>query len=146
MRKYGQEAFFHITQVEPNHQSDEHKQVGANDFQRLVWIFGVCWLSPPWYNTDCSQLMSQFDRYQLQRVYLPVEHHPVRNLQHETLQTTFDMFNHSQYLLRTLHKSFFAFQLRFYLLEIICRKCCLFPSIFNVKMATKKFTYFDVFF
>ena len=36
-----------------------------------------------------SQLMSQFDRYQLQLVYLTMEHSPARNLQHETSQTTF---------------------------------------------------------
>ena len=34
--------------------------------------------------------MSQFDRYQLHLVYLTMEHRPARNLQHETLQTTFD--------------------------------------------------------
>ena len=57
--------------------------------------------------------MSRFDRYLLQLVYLTVEHHPARNLQHETLETTFDTFNQSQHLLRKLHKSFFAFWLRF---------------------------------
>ena len=31
----------------------------------LMWIFWVCWLSPLWYNVDCSQLMSWFDCYQL---------------------------------------------------------------------------------
>ena len=39
----------------------------------------------------------------------------MRNLQHETLQTTFDTFDQSQHLLHTLHKSFFAFQLHYYL-------------------------------
>ena len=46
-------------------------------------------------------------------VYLTVEHHPLRNLQHEILQTTFDTFDQSQHLLHTLHKSFFAFRLLF---------------------------------
>ena len=32
----------------------------------------------------------------------------------ETSQTTFDMFNQAQYLLHTLHKQFFVFQLHFY--------------------------------
>ena len=39
MWKYGQEGFFRLTYVEPKHQSDEHNQAGANDFQRLIWIF-----------------------------------------------------------------------------------------------------------
>ena len=46
-------------------------------------------LSPAWYNADCSQLMSQFDCYQLQLVYLTTEHWPVRNLQCKTSQTAF---------------------------------------------------------
>ena len=53
-----------------------------------------------WFNIDCPQLMSRFDRYQLQLVYLAVEHHP-RSLQHKTLQTTFDTFNQTWHLLRT---------------------------------------------
>ena len=61
----------------------------------LIWIFWVCWLSPAWYNVDCSQLMSQFDCQQL--LYLTVKHHPVRNLQHQTSQTTFDTFDQSPY-------------------------------------------------
>ena len=99
--------------MEPKHQSDSHNQAGANDFQCLIWIFWVCRLSTSWYNIDCSQLMSRFDCYQLQLVYLTMEHHAVRNLQHETSQTTFDMFN--QYLLHTLCKSFSVFRLCFYL-------------------------------
>ena len=35
----GQEGFFHLTYVEPKHQSDEHNHARANDFQRLLWIF-----------------------------------------------------------------------------------------------------------
>ena len=67
-------------------------------------------------NVDCSQLMSLFDCYQLQLVYLTVEHCPLRNFQHEISQATFDMFDQLQHLLHTLHKSlslslfFFAFQ------------------------------------
>ena len=53
--------------------------------------------------------MSQFDRYQLQLVYLTGEHRPMRNLQQKTLQTTFDAFDQSQHFLHKLHKSFFAF-------------------------------------
>ena len=39
MWKYGQEGFFHLTYVEPKHQSDSHNQAGADDFQSLIWIF-----------------------------------------------------------------------------------------------------------
>ena len=39
MWKYGQEGFFHLTNVEPKHQSDSHNQAGANDFQSLILIF-----------------------------------------------------------------------------------------------------------
>ena len=97
---------------------------------------------------DCSQLMSQFDRYQLQLVYLTVEHRPARNLQHKTSQTTFDIFNQSQHLLHTLHKSFLCvcFSWVFTFLEIIKHnipKMLLFSSILNIKMASQKFTNFD---
>ena len=69
-----------------------------------------------WYNTDHSQWMSRFDCYQLQLVYLTVEHHSVRHNQHKTLQTIFDS-DQSQYLLHMLHKFFifFAFWLYSYI-------------------------------
>ena len=87
----------------------------------FILIFLVCQLSPAWYNVDCSQLMSQFDHYQFQHVYPTMEHRPVKNLQHETSQTTFDTFDQSQHLLHTLHKSFFFlhFSCIFTFLEII---------------------------
>ena len=50
----------------------------------LIWIFRVCWISPAWYNVYCFQLMYRFDCYQLQQVYLTMECHSIRNLQHET--------------------------------------------------------------
>ena len=106
MWKYGQEAFFSLM-WNPN--IKVINQVNANNFQRLIWIFWVCHLSSVWYNVDCSQLMSLFDQSQLQQVYLTVEHHPARHLQHKTLQTTFDMVKQSQQFLHTLHKSFFFF-------------------------------------
>ena len=28
-----------ISSIPPKHQSDEHNQAGANDFQHLIWIF-----------------------------------------------------------------------------------------------------------
>ena len=64
---------------------------------------------------DCFQLMSQFGCYQLQLVYLTVEHRPEKNLQHEILQTTFNMFiSHSTF---SIHCTtyFSVFQFHFYL-------------------------------
>ena len=77
-------------------------------------------LPPTQHNVDCSQLMSCFDRYQLQLTYPTVKHRPARNLQHKILQTTSNMFLQSQHLLHTLHKSFFfCFIFVFTFLEII---------------------------
>ena len=36
---HGQEGFLRLTYVEHKHQSEEHNQGRANDFQRLIWIF-----------------------------------------------------------------------------------------------------------
>ena len=150
MRKYGREGFFfHLIYVEPKHQSDLHNQAGANDFQRLIWVFWVCQLSPTWYNFACSQLMSRFDCYQLQLVYPAMEHCPARNLQHDTSQTTFDTFDESQNLLHTLHHLFLGFSCVFTFLEIIkhtMSKLLLFFFHQYYKMATQKFTNFDKFF
>ena len=114
---------------------------------RISWVY---WLSTTWYNIDGSQLMSWFDRYQLQLVYPTMEHHPARNLQHETFQITLDMFDQSRYLLHILHKSFFVFQLCCYLSwnykAVYAKKHCLFSPIFNIKVATQEFTSFDKFF
>ena len=44
---------------------------------------------PMWYNIDCSQLIPQLDCYQLQLVFMTMEHHPARNLQHETCTNHF---------------------------------------------------------
>lgn len=30
-----------LTYMEPKHQNDYHNQVGANDFQNLIWVFGA---------------------------------------------------------------------------------------------------------
>ena len=102
-------------------------------------------LSPACYNVDCSQLMSRSDHCQLQLAYPMVEHPPVRNLQHETLPTTFNTYDHSQHLLLHGTNLFLCFSCIFTFLEIIKHnmwKCCLFSSIFNIKMATHQFTNF----
>ena len=71
----------------------------------------------------CSQLMLWFVLYQLQLVYLTVEHCPARNLQQETLQITFDTFNQSQHFLHTLRKSFVRFSWVFTFLEVMKCNC-----------------------
>ena len=110
---------FCLTYVEPKHQSDWHNQVGANNFKCLIWIFWVCQLSPGGCNTDSSQLISWFDSYQLQLVYLTMKHHPARNLQHQ-IWCCHDIFDQSQHLLHTLHKAFLlSFIYIFTFLEII---------------------------
>ena len=76
-----------------------------------------------------------------------MEHCPVRNLQHKTFKTTFDMFNQSQDLLCTLTNPVFHCSCVFTIVEIIKHdmlNMLLFSSIFNIKMATQKFTSFDV--
>ena len=78
-----------------------------------------------------------------------MEHCPVRNLQHKTFKTTFDMFNQSQDLLCTLTNPVFHCSCVFTIVEIIKHdmlNMLLFSSIFNIKMATQKFTSFDKFF
>ena len=115
-------------------------------YSMLIWIFFVWWLSPALNNIDCSQLMSQFDCCQLQLAYPTVEHCSVRNLQHKTLQTTFDMFNQSQHLSIHCTNLFLHFS---YVLSFvkqyskICWKCCFFSPILNIKMAIQKFTNID---
>ena len=105
----------------------------------LIWVFWACQLSPVWYNVDFSQLMPQFDCYQL--VYPTVEHHPARNMQYKNLQTTFDIFAQSQHLLHTLHKSFFVcFSFIFTFLKVIQHKMlkiCILSSIFKLKRLPK---------
>ena len=72
----------------------------------LFSLFWVCRVFPAWCNVDCSQLMSWFDRSQLQLGYLLEERHPARNLPHHSVR-------HSTFSI--LHTSFFALLLRFYL-------------------------------
>ena len=110
----------------------------------------LSWLPHAWYNIDGSQLMSQFDCWQLQLVYLTMEHHPVRNLQHETSQTTLDPFHlsHSTFSIICTNL-FFAFSSAFAFLKIIKHnmpECYIFSSIFNIKMATQSTNFFIFYF
>ena len=50
-------------------------------------------MSPVSYNIDYSQIMSSFDHYRQEASFIE------ENLQHETWQITFDVFDYSQYLL-----------------------------------------------
>ena len=86
-----------------------------------MWMFWVCWLFPTWYEVDCSQLVSWFDSYQLQLVYLTVENHPTRNLQHEIPKTAFDTsISHSTFSIHCADLfMFLLFSCIFTILEII---------------------------
>ena len=120
---------------------------GANDFQHLVWVFWVCQLYTVWYNSACSQLISQFDHHQHQLAYPTVAYCPVRNLQLKTLQTAFHTFHQSQHLPTHCTHLFLHFSCVFTFLEIIKHMMprMLLFFIFNIKIAIQKFTNFDVF-
>ena len=91
--------------------------------------------------------MCQFYGYRFQQVYLTVECCPVRNLRDKILQTPFETFDQSQYLLPTLHKFFVCVSVAFFIfLEIIKHNLSKRFFSFNIKMNTQKFTNFDVFF
>ena len=110
----------------------------------FIWIFWVCQLSPAWYNIDCSQLMSLFDRYQLQLVCPTVEHRPARTVE---IPPAWNFINHFWHVwsvtAHTLYTAqiFFCVSVAFLpflkLQSIICQKCCIFSSIFNIKMVHK---------
>ena len=107
----------------------------------MIWIFWVRWLSPMehWlFSINVSIWLLS-----ISTSLLTMEHYPLRNLQNETLQTTFDTFDQSQHVFHTLHRSFLCFSCVFAFLKIIKHdkpKMLLFSSIFNIKMATQKFT------
>ena len=87
-------------------------------------LYGCLWLqkklSFAWYNIDYFQLMSWFEFYQLQLVYLTWEHCLARNFQRKSSKATFDtLISHSSF---SMHKTFFFFlhfSLTFIFLEII---------------------------
>ena len=86
-----------------------------------------------------------------QPLHLTTEYCLVWNLQHETSQTTFDMFHQSQHLLHTEDKLFALFFLHcnyvLTFLEIMKHnmpKCCFF-SLFNIKNGYIKIHQFDFF-
>ena len=74
---------------------------------------------------------------------------PKCQLYQETLQTTFDMLDHASHSTFSIHCTnlFLCFSWVFTFVEIVKHnmpKMCI-SSIFNIKMATQKFTNFDVF-
>ena len=76
-----------------------------------------------------------------------MEHHPPRNLQHEILQATIDMFDQSKHLLHTMQKILCVYiSYVFSFLEIKHVENVAFYSLFNINMATSKVTSFDFFF
>ena len=113
----------------------------------MIWIFLLYRLSPMWCNIDCSHLMSQFDCYQLQLIYLTLEHCPVKissTKLHKPLLT--HLIGHSTFSTPCTNL-FLCFSCIFTFLEIIKSwmhwKFCIFSSMFNIKMAAQKFTNFN---
>ena len=150
MQKYSQEGFF-PTYVQPKHQSDEHTKNGASDFQHLIWLFWVCQISLSWYNIDYFQC---FDLITInfnwcawvgsiiqQEISSMKLHKPL--LTHSVNHFSIHFSIPSPY---TAQIFFLHFCCIFTLLEIIQHNMLLFSSIFNIKMATQKFTNFDKFF
>ena len=84
----------------------------------LTWIVWVYQLSPAWYNVDCSQLMSCFDHYQRQVVYLIdcIVQREISNTKlHKPLLT--HSISHSTFSIHCSNR--FCILVAFYLLEII---------------------------
>ena len=129
MCKYSQEGlFFCLTCVEPKHQSDWHNQAGANDFQCLVLDIEYVGSLPHGITLTLPSSKKS----------------PVWNL-----ASHFWYIQQSQHLFHIL-LFFLCFSSVFTFLEKVkhnvSKKCCFFPSTFNIKMATKKFINFDFFF
>ena len=100
------------------------------------------------HNIDFSQLMSQFDYYQIQLFYLTMEHYLAENLQHETSPISFNTWDQFEHISVHGTNHFFFFWHSFVLLPFLNNKTSyakvlLFSFIFTIKMATEKFTNFD---
>ena len=152
MRKYSQEGFVHLTYVNVN------PNIKVINIARLVQVTFKAWFGCFDYSGYllggkhwCSQWVSGLDCHQ--PLYLTTEYCLVWNLQHETSQTTFDMFHQSWHLLHTedkLFAPFFFFLHCNYVLTFLeimkhnMPKCCFF-SLFNIKNGYIKIHQFDVF-
>ena len=132
---------FCFTYIEPTHQSDEVNQPVQMIFSTWFGYFdyvsylpcGITLIVPNvsiWLLLTLTGLSNHGAKSS--------EQSPAGNF-----ANTFDMFDQSQHLHQTLHKSFFflAFQLCFYLCwnnkAWYAKKCCFFPSIFSLKTATQ---------
>ena len=116
----------------------------------MIYIFGVCQLSPTWYNVDCSQLMFWMFLIDLITINFNCSTRLWSIIQREiasvklrkpllTHSISHSIFTHCTSL-------FFCFSCVLTFLEIIKHnmlKMCVFSSIFNIKMATQIFTNFD---
>ena len=78
----------------------------------MIWILWARHLNSMCHNVVCPQFMYALDGSPLQAVYLPMQPLHLRNLQHQTSQSTSDMSHQSQNL---LHKSFLALHSCLYL-------------------------------
>ena len=79
----------------------------------LIWIFSVCHLSLTWYNINRLQLMSWFNFSWTTQLWSIIQREISDMKLHKTLLMC--SINHSTFSVHSLHKSFFAFHLHFYL-------------------------------
>ena len=67
MQKYSQAAFV-LLMWNPNIKAMNIIKL-VQMIKHFIWILWVHWLSPAWFEIDCSQSMSRFDPYQPQLVW-----------------------------------------------------------------------------
>ena len=108
-------------------------------------MFWVCQLSPAWYNIECSQCLN------LTAINFNWSTWPWSIVQWGISSTKLckalltRSIRHGLFSTRCTNH-FLHFSCVFTFLEIKCQKHCISSSIFNIKMATQKFTNFDKFF
>ena len=138
--------FFFPLMCNPNIKVMNITKNGASDFQHLIWLFWVCQISLSWYNIDyfqCFNLITINFNWCAWVGSIIQQEISSMKLHKPLLTHSITSPYTSPYLLHTLHKSFFLhFCCIFTFLEITQHNMLLFSSIFNIKMATQKFTNF----
>lgn len=144
--------YFSLLCVEPKHQRINSTMLVQMIFS--TWFgYLVCWLSPTWYNIDCfsinyHNLITIIFNWSIpDHGTSPNEKISSRKF-HKLFLTHLisPPFIHCKSFLHfSLHSFTFLEIFIIYYLIFIILKCCFFPLIFNIKMATEKFTNFDFF-
>ena len=129
--------------------------IKAINITKLVQMIFNAWfgyfeyvkISPMWYNIDCSQLMSWFDFNNWCTQPWSIVQREVYSMKLCKPLLTYSI-SHSTFSIHYTNL-FLRFSCIFTFLEVIKHKMpkmLLFSSIFNIKIATQKFTSFNVFF